>query len=173
MELLIDLVKIVLPSALVLYGMYLTVKSFLSKDFDNQLIKLKAKNTEVTLPLRLQAYERMSLFLERMTPNNLLIRLNDVNYNVGELQEILLFEIRQEFNHNLSQQIYMSDEAWQQIKDAIENLMAVINDCASELKKDEPSLQLVKKIFSKIIENQNDITSDALRFIKNEVRNYF
>jgi hypothetical protein len=173
MELLIDLVKIVLPSALVLYGMYLTVKSFLSKDFDNQLIKLKAKNTEVTLPLRLQAYERMSLFLERMTPNNLLIRLNDVNYNVGELQEILLFEIRQEFNHNLSQQIYMSDEAWQQIKDAIENLMAVINDCASELKKDEPSLQLVKKIFSKIIENQNDITSNALRFIKNEVRNYF
>jgi hypothetical protein len=173
MELLLDLVKIVLPSSLVLYGMYLTVKSFLSKDFDNHLIKLKAKNVETVLPLRLQAYERMSLFLERMTPNNLLIRLNDNAYNVGELQEILLFEIRQEFNHNLSQQIYMSDEAWQHIKDAVENLLAVINDAASELQKDEPALQLVKKIFAKIIDSQDDITGHALRFIKNEVRTYF
>jgi hypothetical protein len=173
MELLLDLVKIILPSSLVLYGMYLTVKSFLSKDFDNQLIKLKAKNVETVLPLRLQAYERMSLFLERMTPNNLLIRLNDNAYNVGELQEILLFEIRQEFNHNLSQQIYMSDEAWQHIRDAVDNLLAVINDAASELQKNEPSLQLVKKIFAKVIDNQDDITGHALRFIKNEVRTYF
>jgi Na+/phosphate symporter len=108
-----------------------------------------------------------------MTPNNLLIRLNDNAYNVGELQEILLSEIRQEFNHNLSQQIYMSDEAWQQIKDAVENLLALINDAASELQKDEPALQLVKKIFAKIIDNQDDITGHALRFIKNEVRTYF
>lgn len=173
MELLIELVKIVLPAGLVLYGMFLTTKSFLSKDFDGKLVKLKSQYTETTLPLRLQAYERMTLFLERISPNNLLIRLNEPSYKVGEFQEYILHEIREEFNHNLSQQIYMSDEAWQQVKTAMENLTMLINDAASELTKEESSLQLVRKIFAKMIDNQDDITGGALRFLKQEVRNYF
>ncbi len=173
MELFVELVKIILPSTLVLYGMYLTVKAFLSKDFDNKLVKLKSQYTETTLPLRLQAYERMTLFLERITPNNLLIRLNDPSFKVGEFQEFLLHEIRQEYNHNLSQQIYMSDEAWQQVKTAMDNMIALINDAASESDKNDSSLQLVKRIFGRMIDNQDDVTGNALRFLKQEVRNYF
>jgi len=173
MELLIELVKIVLPAGLVLYGMFLTTKSFLSKDFDSKLIKLKSQYTETTLPLRLQAYERMTLFLERISPNNLLIRLNDPSFKVGEFQEFVLHEIREEFNHNLSQQIYMSDEAWQQVKAAMDNLIMMINDAASELGKEESSLQLVKKIFGRMIDHQDDVTGTAIRFLKQEVRNYF
>lgn len=173
MELFVELVKIILPSALVLYGMFLTTKSFLTKDFDSKLIKLKSQYTETTLPLRLQAYERMTLFLERISPNNLLIRLNDPSFKVGEFQEFLLHEIRQEFNHNLSQQIYMSDEAWQQIRGAMDTIVAMINDAAAELNKNDSSMQLVKKIFAMIIDTQDDVTGNALRFLKQEVKNYF
>ncbi|MBD0256088.1 MAG: hypothetical protein ICV83_10240, partial [Cytophagales bacterium] len=68
MEVLLDLAKVLLPSALLLYGMYLTVNAFLRKDFERRLVDIKLKNTDITLPLRLQAYERMCLFLERITP---------------------------------------------------------------------------------------------------------
>jgi hypothetical protein len=77
MDTLSDLIKIVLPAALVLYAMYLVIRSFLQKDFDRQVVALKQKNAEVVLPIRLQAYERMALFLERISPNNMLIRLAD------------------------------------------------------------------------------------------------
>src|SRR5436305_409786 len=91
-----DFIQILLPAALVLYAMYLTVKSFLDKETERKLIDLKTKNSEIVVPIRLQAYERMCLFLERITPNNLLVRLNDTAYSAMELQQVLLSEIRQE-----------------------------------------------------------------------------
>ena len=79
MEYITDLIQLIVPAALVLYAMYLVIKSFLQKDFDKRLIELKIKNSETVLPLRLQAYERMALFLERISPNNMLLRMADPN----------------------------------------------------------------------------------------------
>ena len=173
MELLIELLKISLPAAIVLYGMYLSVKSFLSKDFNSKLLELKAKNTDVVLPVRLQAFERMALYLERITPNNLLLRLNDISYSSGQLHEILLSEIRQEYNYNLSQQIYMSDKTWSMIREATEQVTATINDAAMEVEKDTPSLNLARKIMERLIESGQDLTAQALIVLKEEVRTYF
>src|SRR4028119_1270098 len=119
MEIFGDLIKILLPAAAVLYAMYLTVKAFLNKDFDKRLVDIKIKNTELTLPLRLQAYERMCLFLERISPHNLVVRLNEPAYNAIQFHQKLLLEIREEYNHNLSQQVYMSDQSWTYVKNAM------------------------------------------------------
>jgi hypothetical protein len=74
MDYLLDLLKIILPAGIVLYGMYLVVVSFLSKEREKLLIDLKTQNTQVVLPIRLQAAERLCLLLERITPNNLVRR---------------------------------------------------------------------------------------------------
>ena len=65
----IQLLTILIPAGLVLYGMYLVVRSFLQKEFERNLLEIKNKSIEVALPIRLQAYERMTLFLERISPN--------------------------------------------------------------------------------------------------------
>ncbi len=170
MEYISDLIKIFVPSAVVLYGMYSLAKSFIDKQLIENQQQIKQKNNEIVTPIRLQAYERMTLFLERITPNNLLIRLGDRGIQVLDFQQVLLKEIREEYNHNLSQQVYMSHEIWEQIKQAMNEVVTLVNTAAGELRSDEPAINLSKKIFEKVISDNRTITADALKALKGEIQ---
>src|SRR3954469_13876678 len=100
MEVLIEFVKILLPASIVLYAAYLLVRSFIQKEIELKKLEVRGRSMETILPNRLQAYERMTLFLERMAPQNLLVRLNTVNMPSSEFHQMLLAEIRNEYNHN-------------------------------------------------------------------------
>lgn len=173
MELLIELVKIALPAVFVLYGMFLVTKSFLSKDFNQRLLELKTKDKEVISPIRLQAYERLAILMERMTPSNLLPRLNSGEFNVAVFQHILLTEIKQELSHNYSQQVYVSDDVWKAVKTSIDKLTSIINESAATLNPEDPAVELAKKIFEFVLENNDDFTEHALQLLKEEVRTFF
>lgn len=173
MEIVTDLLKIILPSALVLYAMYLTVTAFLKKQLDEKQVELQRKNVEVAFPIRLQAYERMCLFLERITPNNLLIRTNGVATQAIEFQQILLHEVREEFNHNLSQQVYMSHDAWEHVRSAQQEVVTLINQAAAEVSPDAAPIELSKKIFEKIVQENRNPTALALKFVKGEIQREF
>jgi hypothetical protein len=170
---LLDIAKITLPAGIVLYAAYLMVKSFLDKQLLQENTQRRALLSKEILPLRLQAYERICIFLERITPNNLVIRLNDSNYNVYQFQNILIHEIREEYQHNLSQQIYMSDEAWSFVRKAMEEIIALINNAAYELDKEAPALKLAKKIFENVMMQDEDMNAQALKYIKREIRELF
>ena len=173
MELVADLIKIILPAGLVLWAMYLTVSSFIKKDVVEKELAIKAETTKTLLPIRLQAYERMALFLERISPNNLLIRLNGQTSNVVSFQQLMLSEIREEFSHNLSQQVYMSDEAWTVVKNAMNETVALINLSARDLAPESAALELSKRIFEVIMEKNINPSEEALRVIKQEIRENF
>jgi hypothetical protein len=173
MDILADLIKILLPAALVLYAMYMTVNAFLVKEFEKRLVDLKTKNTELVLPTRLQAYERMCLFLERVSPHNLILRLSNPDYNAVQFQQVLLHEIREEFNHNLSQQVYMTDDAWLLVKNAKEEVVGLINAAAEKVDREAPSVELAKMIFESLLSRADDPTSRALKYIKDEIRQVF
>lgn len=173
MEILAELAKLIIPAAIVLYGMYLTVKSFTNKELERSLVDLKMKNRDIILPIRLQAYERICLFLERISPNNLVMRLNDSAYNAKQFQHILLSEIRNEYNHNLSQQVYMTDNAWKLVVNVKEEIIAVINQAGHALPEDAKSLDLAKIIFKMMSEKEIDPVTMVLSEIKNEIRLVF
>ena len=168
-----DFIQILLPAGIVLYAVYLTVKSFLNQEMEKRLVEVKGKNAETVLPIRLQAYERMCLFLERIAPNHLLVRLNDSALSASEFKQILLSEIRQEYGHNLSQQVYMSDQAWAATKAAMEEVVMLINTSAANLKPDATSLDLARTVFDTIINQDVDPTSRALKVVKDEIRQIF
>jgi hypothetical protein len=173
MDYIADLLKILLPAGIVLYGMYLVVISFLSKEKEKMLVELKTKNTEVVLPIRLQAAERLCLFLERITPNNLVRRSNPSSYTINELYSILMNEIREEFNHNFSQQVYFSEETWEAVKRAVEEVTTIINLSRQNLESDGKGIDLAKSIFAQSLERQNDAILYALKQVKSEVNIYF
>ena len=75
MDIVTSLLQIIVPGALVLLGIYATVTAFLKKDFDKQLVAMRTQNTQTILPIRLQAFERISLLLERLAPHNLVRRV--------------------------------------------------------------------------------------------------
>lgn len=173
MEPIWDLLKIIIPAGIVLYAMFLTVKTMLQKQNEAKIIEIKAKNKEIVLPIRLQAYERMSLFLERISPDQVIKRVQTNDMNVAELQYLLLNEIREEYNHNLSQQVYMSDEAWKIIKNAKEELIMVVNQSAKDLEPESKSIELVKKIYEESLEKKIDSIEYGLSFLKNEIQQEF
>lgn len=173
LEFLGDLVKIVIPAAVVMYAMYLVVKSFLNKEFERRLVEFKLKNTETILPIRLQAYERMALFLERISLPNMLIRLNQPNINVAQFQQLLSSQVREEMSHNFSQQVYMSDQAWKLIKIAMDDVINIVNTSAQQLQPDDKGVELGKAIFSQLEKREQDPVNQALVYLKSELQRLF
>lgn len=173
MDILIEFIKLLVPASLVLYAMYLTVRAFLHKEIEKTVIEVKGRNTGVVLPIRLQAYERIALFLERISPNNLVSRLNVTRMESREFQQIMLKEIRDEYNHNVSQQVYMSENVWEMVKNAKEDLIISINKAAEKMGADSSSLDLAKQLFDDIIEKEVDPITLALHELKDEIRQSF
>ena len=173
MEAIIEFGKLLIPASVVLYAVYLLVRTFLVKELESKKIEVQSKSIAIILPNRLQAYERMTLFLERMSPQNLLVRVNTETIPARQFHQLLLSEIRNEYNHNVSQQVYIGVEVWELIKNAKEDLIVIINDAASELAPDASSLDLSKKIIEKSMNKQVDVIAHALLELKLEIQRTF
>ena len=173
MDVLAEFVKILLPASIVLYAAYLLVRSFIHKEIELKKLEVRGRSLETILPIRLQAYERITLFLERMAPQNLLVRLNTSNMPSREFHQLLLSEIRNEYNHNVSQQVYISEEIWNMVKNAKEDLIVTINDAASGMTLDSTSLDLAKKIFEHTVNKSIDPLAHALTELKREIQRTF
>jgi len=119
------------------------------------------------LPMRLQAYERLSLFLERITPSKLLIRVSPTSNNKEEYERLLIMSIEQEFDHNLSQQIYMSDQCWNIIIAAKNTTIQLIRK-AGLSEKVTSADKLREVILTEMMEHESP-SNAALAYIKKEV----
>lgn len=115
----------------------------------------------------------MTLFLERIAPQNLLIRLNNPGFSARDFQKILLDEIRNEYNHNVSQQVYMGEDVWNQIRNAKEDLVILINEAASTMPNEANSIDLSKKIFEMVMEKKVDLIAMALAELRKEIQQTF
>lgn len=173
MDALIEFIKILVPASVVLYAAYLLVRSFIQKEIEMKKLEVRSRSIETVLPNRMQAYERMALFLERISPQNLLVRLTAPGLPAREFHQLLLSEIRNEYNHNVSQQVYMSEDVWSLIKNAKEDLIVSINDSASEMSMESTSLDLSKKIFEKSVNKSIDPIAHALSELKKEIQRTF
>ncbi len=131
----------------------------------------KSKNSQpVVLPLRLQAYERMALFLERIDLNQLVLRIHTSGLTVSQEQNLLLTAIRSEFEHNLSQQIYISDTVWQKVCDAKADIEAIINTVAEDMNKDDDSRQYAETLLA--VAAEKPIVELAIQILKTDMQKW-
>jgi len=173
MEIVTDLLKILIPSSLVLVGMYLAIKNMVSKELEQAKLEIKSKNVEILLPLRLQATERLCLFLERMSLNNLILRVNEPGITAGHLHKKILDELRNEYNHNLSQQVYISTKSWMAVKKTVQDITTLVNKSAEGIDQNAKAIDLAKKIFDYALTLKEDPTTNAIKRIKGEVQQFF
>lgn len=135
---------------------------------DNRRSYLLKKDMQVNaMPLRLQAYERMALFLERISPNKLLIRVIPNSSDKEQYEALLIKSIEQEYEHNLSQQIYISDSCWN-IINASKNATIQLIRKASMLEKTDTANKLREVILTEMMEKRPP-SDAALSYIKEEV----
>lgn len=173
MDALTELLKLIIPAAAVLYGMYLVVQGFLNRELASRQIDIRGKSIETILPLRLQAYERICLLLERLSPQNLLLRVGNAGLSARDYQRVLLDEIRNEFNHNVAQQVYMSEAVWVLVKNSKEDLVVLINEAATSLPAEATGLDLAKRVFELTMDKQVDPVGHALSELKKEIQQLF
>lgn len=169
----IELLKIALPALIVAGTVYYMLQKHFEREYKLKLLDLKQKNSEVVLPIRLQAYERVILLLERITPSNLLLRISPSGQTAAEYHRHLLAEIRNEFNHNMSQQVYMSEHAWQQVKHAREGMVNLINSTYQSLPENSKGTELAKRVLENILNSETDPTAQAIHAVKQEIGQVF
>ncbi|WP_303312055.1 hypothetical protein [Hymenobacter sp. BT730] len=170
-----DLLKIILPALIVAGALFFLIKEYLQKEQQRRLIEYRLETSKTTLPLRLQAFERITLLLERITPNNLLVRLSSAGQTAPDYHRVLLQEIRAEYEHNLSQQLYMSPETWGQVKQAKENVLTMINKAYHAMPTPQQSrgTELAKRVLETLIAEEVDPTAQALFAVKREAAQLF
>lgn len=173
MNTLLELIKILVPASVVLYAVYLMVRTFIGKEIELKKIEVRGRSIETVLPIRLQAYERITLFLERIAPQALIFRLSKPTYSGQEFHRILLDEIRNEYNHNVSQQVYMSEYVWNMVKNAKEELTASINEVASRMNPDSKAIDLSRQLLQHILDKKEDTVALALSELKKEIQQTF
>ena len=129
---------------------------------------LLQENRKATLPVRLQAYERITLFLERINPSQLLLRVKPLGDNKEAYSSLLLGTIEQEYEHNISQQIYISEECWNVIissKNAMAHIITEVTNDATIKNSQELREAILKKML-----NTTPPSAIALSFVKTEVQ---
>ena len=128
----------------------------------------RKNNEPETLKLRLQAYERITLLTERIALQNLLSRNTNSGLTCRQMQMALIDSIKQEYDYNISQQIYVSPEVWRAVNNLKEQNIYIINQLASTLPAQASGMDLNKHIIDNLINNSNaslhTIVLDAINF---------
>jgi len=174
MEAVLEVFKYVLPSLIVFLTAYFIFDSFTKSRLKSQYLDYKNKAGESIIPLRLQAYERMALLVERISPNSLIPRVKLPEMSSQEFQLALISNIRKEYEHNLTQQIYVSSTLWQLITNLKEETISMIMKIGSQLPEDASATDMSKAIFEFIVGMKVTYpTNQILDLLKQEVKELY
>jgi hypothetical protein len=166
-----ELLKYTLPSLVLFLTIFFLMKSYLKNRISLEGMKLQANKKSEMLPLRIQAYERLMLFCERINIEQLVYRLREPDMKVKGLQSILMIAVQQEFEHNLSQQIYASSNLWKIIELAKNEVLNTIVTTADKFDPEEDALSYSNALISG--QSTGPILDTAKEALRSEVKLLF
>lgn len=166
----IELLKYTIPSIVTGGVAAYFFKQILANESNKRKFNAFKEKKKQSLPIRLQAYERMTLFLERIELTNLLNRIEPLNSNKIEYAKLLITQINAEFEHNLVQQIYISEDSWKLIKNAKQT---TLNTITAHSMKEEINSGKELQIALLKMSNSDSPTTIAQQFIQKEVHQLF
>ena len=170
MDNIIDQLDFVLPAFLVIVIAVYMLKKVLNHDHQRRVFEYKKSIVKEMIPLRMQAFERLTLFMERMQPQNLLPRVQTTEMSAMELHRVLIQTIRNEYDHNMSQQVYISEKSWDMINKAKDQLITLINEQVRSVPPKAPGSHLGKLILEGMLEEQKWLIDEALLSLKQELK---
>ncbi|OKS88285.1 DUF7935 family protein [Mucilaginibacter polytrichastri] len=166
---LLDILKYLIAGLGVVGVAFVLIKPYIQRAERIQILEIKKSISNQTLPLRLQAYERMVLLIERVNPSNLLVRINAPAYTPQELHVIVLNEISTEYQHNISQQIYVSNEAWQVVKKVKEDTINLFNNVIRTLPENATGMDVSRLMLTHLNQLETDPYDIATAMIKKDL----
>lgn len=173
MDTLLEILKYTIPSLLLIIALWLMLRTWSKNEDRRRKNDFNMHLSDEVLPVRLQAYERIILFLERISPESIILRISRPDQSARQLQQELLTGITSEFEHNMAQQTYVSTEAWDKVKAAKNQIIQLFNECAAEVKVDAKGTTLGKLILERLTELKNPPSQTAIDYLKQEVKSLF
>ena len=154
---------------------YLLMKRYIDNGQKERLLQMKIDERQealkVVTPIRLQAYERMALFLERIAPGSLVLRCYQPGMDLKLLQGVMTKNIRDEWEHNLSQQVYLTPALWTRIREAKDEMINLVNSAAVSLTEESDPTRLAASISASAA--QHSPSDDALAALSDEIHELF
>ena len=172
-QILVDLLVLSFGIFAALMAVYYVLKNEIETFFDIKNLDFKKENRTHLLPLRLQAHERLIVFVDRLNPANLLVRLHQQGIELTTLQAGILNEIKSEYQHNITQQLYVDSVTWNVVKKLKDDTVAMINHAVKELPANSNGIELSKAVLqhmATIKENPYDLT---IELIKKDIQKLF
>lgn len=173
MEVVLQLALIILPAGAV----FLTVVLFLRKQSEKEIrhlqFELKKERQKFFLPTRVDAYQRAVLLMERINPHSLVMRLHNPALPAKKLQADLLQAIREEYDHNVAQQIFVSPQGWEMVRNSKEETIKIINIAGNQMGPTSMGLDLSAKIFEICAEVGKLPTEITTEYLKKELQELF
>ncbi len=173
MEVFVEMFKISVPALVVGAITWLMLKRFFDAEMVKRREEARMAAQQHIFSVRLQAYERMVLYLERINPNSLIMRVYKNGMSGRLLHAELLRNIREEYEQHLSQQVYISSGSWELIKNAKEETVKLVNIAAQHVETEGDGLQLSTHIIRVADKTGKLPTQVAIDFIKKEIRKLF
>lgn len=168
-----EVLKYMVPALMVVVAVKLLLDQRTKEQQAERAFALQQETIKQHLPLKFTASERAVLFLERISPENLLPRLGSSGKTVQQLQAEIIREIRAEFEHNLSQQLYLHPTGWEALVQTKENIVNLVNTAAKDLDKATGAMALSRRILEKYGENPNYSPQKAILLLKRDVYRHF
>jgi len=166
----IELLSYTIPSVVTGFVAYYFFLTHTNNEERKLKLMLLQENQKQALPIRLQAYERMTLFLERINPSKLLVRITSINNDKDSYVQSLISSIEQEFEHNLAQQIYITEKCWSVIITSKNATIHIIKKIAKQ-NTISTAQELREAVLKRMIDSSPPSTT-ALAFIKEEVKGF-
>lgn len=171
LETIIEIFKYTIPAVVVLIATSLIVKNFLTAETEKKHLALFGQKADEVLRLRLGAYERLIHFIERIHPNALISRHYMKGQTAQDVNLSMVRNIREEYEHNLSQQIYVSHEVWQTVKSAKEQEISMINQIGSSMKPGATAQEFVTRLSEFALDEHTEVPTDiALHVLNGEAK---
>lgn len=147
MEDVLEIVKISIPALIIFVLVYFMLKQFFERERFMRMDEIKVNSRKQIVPLKMQAYERAVLYLERIDPNNMIMRVHRPGMSARMLHAELLKAVREEYVHNMAQQIYISAKGWKMLKQAKEETVKIINMAQNSMPETANGIDLSSVIF--------------------------
>ena len=168
LDTLLEIIKVTLPALVVFFTVYYLFKQYLQKELAVKRLDYKHNKQSTTIPMRLQAYERLSLFLERIGIPGMMLRVKEENTTANQLKLGLMVAIQREFEHNITQQVYVSDQLWKIISAARQDVMASINTVYEQMPAQSSADEYANALIKFVSERDGDPLAMAQSAIKKE-----
>lgn len=168
LSVILEIVKITIPALIVFLTVYYLLKQYLTGQQQMKMLDLRKSQQEATLPIRLQAYERLSLLCERISVPNLLLRVRREGMSASELRLALLLAIQQEYEHNITQQVYVSQQLWEIIKIARDDAVNTVSLIAEKMDSQASGKEFSEALVNFLAQRESTGPDKALQAIKKE-----